>query len=117
HPVDDAWLAAARLGHPEVGTLPAPRTVLLLGGPTAAVPFDAAAFATLAERLDRAGAASVGSLMVLGSRRTPAAIADHARRRWATTPGLRWFDAADGANPYAGALAWADRVICSPDSV
>ena len=40
-----------------------------------------------------------------------------ARRYWADTPGLRWFDDADGANPYAPALAHADRIVVSPDSV
>ena len=32
-------------------------------------------------------------------------------------PGLTWCGEADGANPYAGVLAWADRIVCSPDSV
>jgi hypothetical protein len=32
-------------------------------------------------------------------------------------PGLRWRDTGDGANPYAGLLANADRLICTPDSV
>jgi mitochondrial fission protein ELM1 len=28
-----------------------------------------------------------------------------------------WLDERDGVNPYAGLLAWADGVVCSPDSV
>ena len=28
-----------------------------------------------------------------------------------------WADARDGANPYAGMLGWADRIVCSSDSV
>src|SRR3546814_1032285 len=28
-----------------------------------------------------------------------------------------WLDDSDGANPYPGMLAWADRIVCSPDSV
>jgi mitochondrial fission protein ELM1 len=30
---------------------------------------------------------------------------------------MTWLDADDGPNPYAGLLAWADRIVCSPDSV
>src|SRR6185312_10361763 len=33
------------------------------------------------------------------------------------TPGIVWRGDADGPNPYAGLLAWADRIVCSPDSV
>src|SRR3546814_6768877 len=33
------------------------------------------------------------------------------------TPGLRWLADGDGENPYPGLLAWADRIIVSPDSV
>ncbi|KFN49180.1 mitochondrial fission ELM1 family protein [Arenimonas composti] len=116
NPIDAAWLSAARLQRPDFAALPGPRTVVLLGGPTAAVRFDAEAFASLAGRLDAVFAADGGSLLVLGSRRTDPAIAAEARRRWARTPGLRWFDAGDGDNPYASALAWADRIVCSPDS-
>ena len=28
-----------------------------------------------------------------------------------------WFDDSDGPNPYPGMLAWADRIVCTPDSV
>ena len=28
-----------------------------------------------------------------------------------------WRSGKDGPNPYAGLLAWADRIVCSPDSV
>ncbi|HEX5756088.1 MAG TPA: ELM1/GtrOC1 family putative glycosyltransferase, partial [Arenimonas sp.] len=58
-----------------------------------------------------------GSLLVLGSRRTEPHIARLARRYWQEVPGLRWFDAGDGRNPYAGVMAWADRFVLSPDSV
>jgi mitochondrial fission protein ELM1 len=33
------------------------------------------------------------------------------------TPGLTWATPEDGPNPYPGLLAWADRIVCSPDSV
>src|SRR5690606_33845966 len=35
----------------------------------------------------------------------------------AGTPGLAWRGTHDGPNPYPGLLAWADRIVCSPDSV
>ena len=34
-----------------------------------------------------------------------------------TLPGLRWRDERDGPNPYAGLLAHAQRIVCTPDSV
>ena len=54
---------------------------------------------------------------MVGSRRTPAAIATLARQYWSDTPGVRWFDDRDGDNPFAAALAVADRIVVSPDSV
>ena len=117
HAVDDAWLAAGRAAFPAFATLPSPRTVVLLGGPTAAVRFDRGAFEVMAAKLEHWLAVGGGSLLVVGSRRTPARLAMLSRTYWADTPGLRWFDASDGPNPYAGALGWADRIVASPDSV
>lgn len=117
HPVDDAWLAAAKAAMPALAALPSPRTAVLLGGPTAAVRFDRGAFEVLASRLEHWLAIEGGSLLVVGSRRTPPAIAALARGYWNDTPGLRWFDPSDGDNPYAACLAFADRIVASPDSV
>lgn len=117
HPVDAAWLDAARARFPALAALPSPRTVVLLGGRTPAVRFDRGAFEVMAAKLEHWLATDGGSLIVLGSRRTHPLIARLARSYWADTPGLRWFDDSDGDNPYAGALAWADRIVVSPDSV
>lgn len=117
HPVDAAWLAEARSQFAHFASLPAPRTVVLLGGRTPAVRFDRGAFEVMAAKLEHWLATEGGSLIVLGSRRTPDLIAMLARSYWADMPGLRWFGPADGENPYAGALAWADRFVVSPDSV
>ena len=46
-------------------------------------------------------------------RNSPRACANAA----ATGADLAWFDDSDGVNPYPGALAWADRIVVSPDSV
>lgn len=117
HPVDDAWLQAGRDAFPALGQLPSPRTVVLLGGRTKAVRFDRGAFEVMASRLEHWLATSGGSLVVIGSRRTPALLAKLSRAYWADTPGLRWFDDSDGPNPYAAALGWAERIVVSPDSV
>ncbi|GGA87161.1 nucleoside-diphosphate sugar epimerase [Arenimonas soli] len=117
NPVDDAWLAQGRRDFPALGQLPGPRTVVLLGGPTPAVRFDRGAFEVMAAKLEHWLAMDGGSLLVIGSRRTPAKLAALARTYWADVPGQRWFDAGDGENPYAGALGWADRIVVSPDSV
>lgn len=117
NPVDAAWLEGARAAFPGFADLPSPRTLVLLGGPTSAVRFDRSAFEVMASKLEHWLAMDGGSLLVLGSRRTPPQMARLSRSYWADTPGLRWFDAGDGDNPYAGALAHADRIVVSPDSV
>lgn len=117
HPVDDAWLARARADFARFATLPAPRTALLLGGPSAHVDFGLDAFERLAARLDRALEREGGSVLATTSRRTPADVRAALRARYAQVPGLRWCGEQDGINPYPGLLAWADRIVCSADSV
>lgn len=117
NPVDEAWLAAGRRARPDLAALPRPVTTVLLGGRTRAVRFDRAAFEVMASRLERWLALEGGSLLVLGSRRTHPLLAGLARSYWAEVPGQRWFSRADGANPYAAALAVADRIVASPDSI
>lgn len=117
HPVDAAWLQEARERFPALGLLPGPRTALLLGGPTRAVRFDRSAFEVLAAKLEYWLAREGGSLMICGSRRTPAEVRALVHERYRAGPGVVWMDEADGENPYAGALAWADRIVVSPDSV
>jgi mitochondrial fission protein ELM1 len=117
HPVDAAWLAAAREAHAEFAALPRPRLALLLGGPRRGITLDAAwttaLIAGLRARLARDG----GSVLLCASRRTPSALVATVSDALAGVPGVRWRGAQDGPNPYPGLLAWADRVIVSPDSV
>jgi len=116
NPVDDAWLADARAAFPSFAALPSPRTAVLLGGDSAHYRFDAAALGRLASLLDTASATQ--SLMVTTSRRTPPGVVDAVRQRWSARANtLLWCGAPDGPNPYAGLLAWADRIVCTPDSV
>lgn len=117
HSVDDAWLAQARDEFAEFADLPRPRTALLLGGSSAHVRFDRMAFEVLGSRLEAALARDGGSLLVTASRRTDRELRGVLRHRYAETPGLTWITPEDGRNPYAGLLAWADRIVCSPDSV
>ena len=62
-------------------------------------------------------AAEGGSLLATVSRRTPPDIINALRARAADLPAVCWTGPGDGANPYAGLLAWADRIVCSADSV
>jgi hypothetical protein len=116
NPVDEAWLADARAVFPAFAALPSPRTAVLVGGGSAHYTFDIAAFERLAARLDEA--ATDGSLLVTTSRRTPADVVAALRHRVASRADtVLWCDPSDGPNPYAGLLAWADRIVCTPDSV
>ncbi len=115
HPVDAAWLDAGRAAWPALGALPGPRTALLLGGPVRGAPWDArdaAAWAATLARWHRDG----GRVMATGSRRSPAWLAPVLAA--ALPPAsTRWHGDADGPNPYAGLLGWADRIVVGPDSV
>jgi mitochondrial fission protein ELM1 len=117
NPVDDAWLQEAGERFAALGRLPGPRTTVLLGGPTRAVRFDRSAFEVLASKLEYQLAREGGSVIVCASPRTPREWSGLVRERYAEAPGRVWIDASDGENFYAGALAWADRIIVSPDSV
>lgn len=117
NPVDDDWLARARADFAAFADLPAPRTAVLLGGSSAHARFDRNAFEVLAGRLEAMLARDGGSLLLTASRRTDARVRATLRDRFVDTPGLTWMDEHDGPNPYPGLLAWADRLVCSPDSV
>lgn len=116
HPVDDAWLAAGRVAFPALAVLPSPRIALLLGGPTARVPWDAGALAREVATLVHGVAELGGSIIATTSRRTPAAATQQLREALQGSPSLLWTGAADGPNPYAGLLGWAEAVVCTADS-
>jgi len=115
NPVDEAWLAAARAAAPAWGEAPGPRTALFVGGPTAACGWSAAALAAAVDLLLAAHAHDGGTLWVSGSRRTPAALRRQLRQQLEGRATL-WLDDADGPNPWAAWLAWADRLVVTPDS-
>ena len=121
NPVDDAWLARARADFPTLAMLPRPRIALLLGGSSRHARFDRAAFDRLAAIVSGVLAGG-GSILATASRRTDPGVSAALRARmddgsgdgW---QGVAWLGADDGPNPYPGLLAWADRIVCTPDSV
>ncbi|WP_053841635.1 mitochondrial fission ELM1 family protein [Xanthomonas graminis] len=117
HPIDDAWLAAARAAFPPFGALPSPRTALLVGGPAALAPWTTEAAASMFRHLATQLRDTGGSLLASTSRRTPPAVAAALRDAFAAVPGVIWCGERDGPNPYAGLLGWAERIVCTPDSV
>jgi mitochondrial fission protein ELM1 len=117
NPVDDAWLKDGRDACPALEDLPRPRVGVLIGGPRKGLAIDASYAQPLIERLLARRRIEGGSLMVLASRRTPAAVMDRVNTALADIPGLTWSGPDDGNNPYPGVLGWADRLIVTPDSV
>ncbi len=117
HPVDDGWLAQARRNHPTLADLPSPRTAFLLGGNSSHARFDRIAFEAMAAHYDALHAREGGSMLITTSRRTDPDVIRALANRYRNTPGVIWRGDGDGPNPYPGLLAWADRIVCSPDSV
>jgi len=117
NPVDEAWLEDGREACPTLGYLPRPRIGVLLGGPRAGLRIDADYARCLLERLLDRYRRDGGSLLVLGSRRTPRSVVQVMRNGMRGMPGLLWAGPDDGSNPYPGVLGWADRLVVTPDSV
>ncbi len=117
HPVDDGWLANARRDHAAYADLPSPRTAFLLGGNSAHARFGRMAFEVMAAKFEAVLAREGGSVLITTSRRTDPELIRALAHRYDDTPGVVWRGAEDGTNPYPGLLAWADRIVCSPDSV
>jgi mitochondrial fission protein ELM1 len=90
---------------------------VLLGGPRTGIRINEDYAQQLADRLLARQHKEGGSVMVLASRRTPAAVIAVFRRRMHGIPGLIWASPSDGSNPYPGVLGWADRLVVTPDSV
>lgn len=117
NPVDSAWLAAGRANFAAIAELPEPRVAVLLGGPRRGITFDADYARALIDGLIAMHTRHPGSFLLSASPRTPAAFAHAVREALATFPGLAWAPGDPGENPYAGLLAWADRIVVTPDSV
>ena len=117
NPVDARWLDEGRARFADLAAQPAPRTAVLIGASNRTQRLDAAYFDGLVDRLGVWQAADRGSFLVTVSRRTPDAIVSRLRAAFARFPGTFRANTDDGSNPYAGFLAWADRIVVTPDSV
>lgn len=119
HGITPERLAAERrVPDPRLGTLPQPRTCLVLGGRSSHHRFETADVERLLA-IARQVLADGGSLMVTPSRRTPpdliaplAALADEPTFRTRATV----WDGGD-PNPYVAMLALADTLVVTGDSV
>ncbi|HTV85207.1 MAG TPA: mitochondrial fission ELM1 family protein [Dyella sp.] len=117
NPIDDAWLQDGRDAFPTLAALPRPRVGVLLGGPRGNLRIDRAYAQQLCSRLLAHQHSEGGSLLVLGSRRTPVEVLEAMRAPLRDVPGLIWPDPGNDDNPYPGVLGWADRLVVTPDSV
>ena len=116
HPVDDDYLMRALSAFPALALLPEPHSVVLVGGPTRHASLQLAEFVTLLRQVAACVRSESGSLSVIASRRTPPEWRQALADTEADLPGVRWRDTGDGPNPFAGLLAYADRLVCTPDS-
>ena len=117
NPVTDEWLATGRAAFASFEQLPGPRTALLVGGPTGHAPWREDDIAPLLGELAARIRSNGGSVLATTSRRTPRAVTQALLRAFDDVPGVIWSDGGDGSNPYAGLLGWAERIVCTPDSV
>jgi uncharacterized protein len=117
NPVDDVWLADSARKFARLARLPTPRTAVLIGASTAALALDDAYFEALIVALRQRQAIQGGCFLISASRRTPRDRVRTLRERFSQMPGVFWGGPEDGENPYAGFLAWADRIIVTADSV
>lgn len=117
HPVDAAWLAGALEAFAPFAALPEPRTALLVGGASAHLAMTSGDVAAFLQWLHDRIAGEGGSVLATSSRRTPPAVRALLHAHLEDLPGVVWTGDDDGPNPYPGLLAWADRIVCSADSV
>ena len=117
NPVDDAWLCEARESHAYFAAFAGPRHGVLIGASSRAQRIDADYCKGLVEQCRAKQGNGGGSFLVTVSRRTPPDVSDFLRLAFAGLPGMFWAGSVDGDNPYAGILAWADRLVVTPDSV
>jgi mitochondrial fission protein ELM1 len=107
---------AGRAWAPRLSGLPRPLTAVLLGGPAGWRPFTPGDAARLQAGLSRLKVQENGGLLVIPSRRTPQAAVDILAAAWPDDPAVSvWRRTGD--NPYLGALALADRLVVTSDSV
>ena len=117
NPVQDGWLGASRAAFAALGKLPGPRTTLLVGGPTANMRLSMWRLARWLRDVRTVVEREGGSVLATTSRRTPPPMVARVKKRLQGLPGIVWTGSVDGRNPYAALLGWADRIVCTADSV
>jgi len=117
NPVNDHWLNLSRTAFPQFAHLPSPRVAVLIGGPTRHAPWKQHELITQLQPLITHIRDLGGSVLATTSRRTPKTVNPVLRTLLADTPGEFWSHDSDSPNPYAGLLGWADRIVCTADSV
>ncbi len=99
------------------GGLAKPIITVLLGGATQRTPFGVAEAQTLDAQLHALRhSVGQGSVLIVPSRRTSDDVLDYFSAKAASDSSL-WVWRRDGDNPYLGALAWADRLVVTGDSI
>ncbi len=117
HDVNAASLSDWRSEASMLNDSGAPRTAVLVGGPSRMALFNEGLIEVMFGQLEYELAKHGGSLVICGSRRTPKAVAEKIRQRFSDSEFPVWFDDSDGENPYRSLLANADRIVLTPDSV
>lgn len=97
----------------DLGALPRPYVLLMIGGPNGVYDFDLAQLDRLLALTDQA--VGDGTVLATASRRTPPEFTRRLRA-WVAGRPARLFDGS-GPNPYAGWVAAADSIIVTADSV
>ncbi|WP_187830158.1 mitochondrial fission ELM1 family protein [Siccirubricoccus phaeus] len=112
-------LAAAALAwRDRLEGFPSPRRALVLGGDSWPWRLRRTEVEAACRMLFARAQAEGGSVLAIGSRRTPAAVADAVRAALAAAPVPSAFLEGTGEHsPYAGLLALADEILVTADSV
>jgi mitochondrial fission protein ELM1 len=96
--------------------LPRPFTAVLAGGDSGFLRFDRDLAVTLADRLERSRRRTGGSLLISGSRRTPA-VFFRVLQSTLREPRYLYAWSPEGPNPYPALLAAADVLVVTSDSM
>ena len=116
NPVDDRWLTDVRAHQPRTWGDDG-LTSLLIGGPTSAVAMSADEVAAFIRILADQASVAGSVLAISTSGRTPREWIPALRDAATRSSTVLWTGDGDGVNPYPAMLAWADRIVCTPDSV
>lgn len=114
--VNREWLAQARGAHTDLADTAEPRTSLLIGGPSQALRMDRRYLTELAQILRHWHERDGGSLWISTSRRTGSRLRGEVDRLFGDFAQAITHPEDGTRNPYPGYLAFADRIVVTPDS-